>query len=102
MNLPAHQYSTDSTKIESHPQEHSFSCAFFFHPFSSVTDQFICVAFLIYIHPSAFEGVDPHTKNLRMLSIILFTVFFPALVCFLPGDLKLIKNLALENRQDGW
>jgi hypothetical protein len=57
-------------------------------------------AFLIYIHPAAFEGVDPHTKNLRMFSIILFTILFPGLSLFLSWRLKLIKSLSLDIRQD--
>src|SRR5579864_9492422 len=57
-------------------------------------------AFLIYLHPAVFEGVDPHTRNLRMFSMVLFTIFFPAISLFLAWRLKLIKNLSLENRQD--
>ena len=57
-------------------------------------------AFLIYIHPAAFEGVDRHIKNLRMLSIILFTLFFPGISLFIAWRLKLVKNLSLDNRQD--
>ncbi len=101
MNIPAHQYSTDSTKIESHPSgsirflAHFFSILF--HPLLISSYVF---AFLIYVHPSAFEGVDPHFKNLRMFSIILFTVFFPCISLFLAWRLRLIKNLSLENRQD--
>lgn len=57
-------------------------------------------AFLIYLHPAVFEGVDPHTRNLRMFSMVLFTIFFPAISLFLAWRLKLIKSLSLENRQD--
>src|SRR5664279_3200793 len=57
-------------------------------------------AFLIYLHPAAFEGVDSHSKNLRMFSMVLFTVFFPGISLFLAWRLKLIKSLTLENRQD--
>jgi hypothetical protein len=57
-------------------------------------------AFLIYLHPAVFEGMDLHTKNLRMFSMVLFTLFFPAVSLFLAWRLKLIKSLSLENRQD--
>jgi hypothetical protein len=57
-------------------------------------------AFLIYLHPAVFEGVDSHTRNLRMFSMVLFTLFFPAVSLFLAWRLKLIKSLSLENRQD--
>jgi len=58
------------------------------------------MAFLIYLHPAAFEGVDRHTANLRMLSTVLFTVFFPVLSLFLAWRLKLIHSLSLEHRND--
>jgi hypothetical protein len=58
------------------------------------------LAFLLYVHPAAFEGFDMHTKNLRMISMLLFTVFFPALSVFLAWRLKLVKSFSLENRQD--
>ena len=35
-----------------------------------------------------------------MLSMVLFTLFFPAFSLFLAWRLKLIKSLTLENRQD--
>jgi len=35
-----------------------------------------------------------------MFSMVLFTIFFPALSLFLAWRLKLIKNLSFENRQD--
>lgn len=35
-----------------------------------------------------------------MFSMVLFTVFFPAVSLFLAWRLKLIKSLSLENRQD--
>jgi len=57
-------------------------------------------AFLIYVHPSAFVGMDKHTKDLRMISVILYTVFFPAFSLFLARRLKLIKSLLLNTRQD--
>ncbi|HXB29180.1 MAG TPA: hypothetical protein VNW49_05140, partial [Puia sp.] len=79
MNLPAYQSSTASA-TEPHP---SRGLRFFAHFFSILFHPILISAyilsFLIYLHPSVFEGVDPHTKNLRMLSIILFTIFFP---CF--------------------
>ncbi len=68
-----------------------------FHPLLITTYVF---AFLIYLHPAAFEGIDRHTKNFRMLSIILFTIFFPALSLFLAWRLKLVKSLSLESRPD--
>ena len=88
-------------RCEKHPSRTIRFFAYFFsvlfHPLLIGAYVF---AFLIYLHPSAFEGVDPHTKNLRMFSMVLFTLFFPALSIFLAWRLKLIKSISLENRQD--
>jgi hypothetical protein len=87
--------------IDKHPSRavrilaHFFSILF--HPLLISSYVF---AFLIYLHPAVFEGVDAHTRNLRMFSMILFTILFPAVSLFLAWRLKLIKNLTLENRQD--
>ncbi|MEO6960954.1 MAG: phosphatase PAP2 family protein [Puia sp.] len=74
---------------------HFFSILF--HPLllSSYT-----IAFLIYLHPSAFVGVDAHTCLLRMSSTVLFTFLYPAIVIFLAWRLKLVRSLSLNNMQD--
>jgi hypothetical protein len=100
MNTPIHEYPHTKTP-DSHPSRAVRFFAYFFsilfHPLLISSYIF---AFLIYLHPSAFEGMDPQTKTLRMLSMILFTIFFPTLSLFLAWRLKLIKSLSLENRQD--
>jgi hypothetical protein len=100
MSTIAYDYSP-STAIEPHPSRalRFFALIFsaLFHPLLISTYIF---AFLIYVHPAAFEGVDPHVRNLRMFSMALFTIFFPGLSLFLAWRLKLIKTLALESRQD--
>ena len=58
------------------------------------------IAFLIYLHPAAFVGVDPHTKLFRMISTVLFTVFYPAVVIFIAWRLKLIRSIKMDNMQD--
>lgn len=58
------------------------------------------IAFLIYLHPAAFIGVDPHTKLFRMISTLLFTVFYPAVVIFIAWRLKLIRSIKMDNMQD--
>jgi hypothetical protein len=96
-----YEYAENPRALNQHPSQilrffaHVFSILF--HPLLISSYVF---AFLIYIHPAAFEGVDPHTKNLRMLSMILFTVFFPGISVFLSWKLKLVKGLSLDNRQD--
>ena len=87
--------------LDKHP---SRTVRFFAHFFSALFHPLLIssyvFAFLVYLHPAAFEGVDPHTRNLRMFSMVLFTIFFPAVSLFLAWRLKLIKDLSLENRQD--
>jgi hypothetical protein len=87
--------------IDKHP---SPAVRFFAHFFSILFHPLLIssyvFAFLIYIHPAVFEGVDSHTRNLRMFSMVLFTIFFPAVSLFLAWRLKLINGLSLENRQD--
>jgi hypothetical protein len=101
MNTASYKYPSSPTTTEPHPSRtlrflaHFFSILF--HPLFIGVYVF---AFLIYIHPAAFEGLDKHTKNLRMFSMVLFTLFFPALSLFLAWRLKLVKRLSLENRQD--
>jgi hypothetical protein len=89
------------SSIDKHPSQ---AVRFFAHFFSILFHPLLIssyvFAFLIYLHPAAFEGVDLHTKNLRMISMVLFTIFFPAVSLFLAWRLKLIKGLNLENRQD--
>jgi hypothetical protein len=98
MNTSAYEYPAST---EPHP---SGTARFFAHFFSILFHpMLICAytfAFLIYLHPSAFEGVDPHIRNLRMFSVTLFTVFFPAITLFIAWRLKLIRSLTLEKRQD--
>jgi len=58
------------------------------------------IAFLIYLHPSAFVGVDDRTKLLRMVSTLLFTVLYPAFIIFIASRLKLIRSLKMDTMQD--
>ena len=61
---------------------------------------FYVMAFLMYIHPAVFVGMDAKTKGYRLASTILFTVFFPALTLFLARLLKLVGDITLPDRQD--
>lgn len=58
------------------------------------------IAFLIFLHPAAFVGVDEHIKVLRMLSTLLFTVIYPGITILIAWRLKLVRSLALHNMQD--
>ncbi len=74
---------------------HFFSVVF--HPLLIST---YVIAFLIFLHPSAFVGVDEHTRTLRMLSTLLFTVIYPGITILVAWRLKLVRSLALHNMQD--
>jgi hypothetical protein len=101
MNSPSYEIRSPNAAIERHPSGTIRILARFFsilfHPLFIST---YVMGFLMYLHPSAFEGFDRHTKNLRLFSIILFTVFFPLFSLFLAWRLKLIKHIVLESRQD--
>jgi hypothetical protein len=92
---------TNTTTIQKHPSGILRFIArllsFLFHPLFITSYVFI---FLIYFHPAAFEGMNKTTKNLRMVSVVLYTVLFPAFSLFLASRLKLIKGLSLNNRND--
>jgi hypothetical protein len=101
MNAAAYDYTKANSSIPPHPSRvvrrfaHFFSVLF--HPL--LISAYV-MAFLIYVHPAVFEGVDDHTSNLRMLSVLLFTLFFPALSLFLAWRLRLVNSLALDSRND--
>jgi hypothetical protein len=101
MNALTFDQSITDSALDPHPSHILRYFALFFsvlfHPLLISTYVF---AFLIYIHPAAFEGMNMHTKNLRMISVVLYSVFFPGFSLFLAWRLKLIKGLSLNNRQD--
>jgi hypothetical protein len=100
MNASQYEYSASGATAPHPSRTLRFLACFFSVVFHPLFISAYVLAFLIYVHPSAFEGVDPHIKNLRMLSMLLFTLFFPAFSLFLAWRLKLVKSLSLENRQD--
>src|SRR5450432_711452 len=100
MNRTAMEYHAEITHAK-HPSRIIRTLAhiisFVFHPLLITA---YVIAFLTYLHPAVFAGIDMHTRNLRMLSVVLYTVLFPAFTIFLAWRLKLIRSLSLENRQD--
>jgi hypothetical protein len=90
-----------NSQEQPHP---SFVLRFAAHFFSVVFHPLLIsayvIAFLIYLHPSAFVGVDSHTRTLRMLSTVLFTVLYPGITIFIAWRLKLVRSLALHNMKD--
>src|ERR1700730_15723242 len=57
-----------------------------FHPLFIVS---YTMAFLIFIHPAVFMGMESRTKILRIIHIILLTAFMPLFAIFIMSRLKL-------------
>jgi hypothetical protein len=57
-------------------------------------------AYLIYIHPYLFAAYDDKQKFLRLLSVFLITVFFPALTVFLLWRLKFAESIYLRTQKE--
>ncbi len=71
--------------------------SYIFHPLfipSYVT------AFLLYIHPYAFVGLDSKQKLFRLLTVVFSTAFLPAFSVLLMYALKLISSIYLRTQKD--
>jgi hypothetical protein len=58
-----------------------------FHPLFIVS---YIMAFLIFLHPSVFSGMDPMMKKFRIAHILLLTAFLPLFAVFIMVKLKLL------------
>ena len=59
------------------------------------------MAFLIYVHPYAFAGMDPRTKGLRMIHILLDTALLPLFCVLLMWKLKLfLESVYLRSSRE--
>ena len=71
--------------------------SYLFHPlFISV----YVAAYLIYLHPYSFSVFDSQQKFLRLLSVFVITVFFPALTVFLLWRLQFAQSLFLRTQKE--
>lgn len=57
-------------------------------------------AYLIFIHPYSFAVLDEKQKQLRLLSIFVITVFFPALTVFLLWRLGFSTSIYLRTQKE--
>jgi hypothetical protein len=57
-------------------------------------------AYLIYIHPYLFAAYDPKQKFIRLLSVFVITVFFPAITVFLLWRLNFIESIYLQTQKE--
>jgi len=71
--------------------------SFIFHPlFISI----YLIAFLLYVHPTAFAGIAPMAKFKVLLSVLFNTVFLTGFAVFLMWRLKLIKSLSMPDQRE--
>lgn len=71
--------------------------SYIFHPlFISV---YVAV-YLIYLHPYSFAAFDPQQKFLRLLSVFVITVFFPALTVLLLWRLQFAGSVFLRTQKE--
>ncbi len=57
-------------------------------------------AYLIYVHPYLFAAYDDKQKFLRLLSVFVITVFFPAITVFLLWRLKFAETIYLNTQKE--
>ena len=57
-------------------------------------------AFLLYIEPYAFAGLDPGQKKFKLISVFFNTTFLPGFAVFLMYQLKLIKSMYLQTQRE--
>lgn len=68
-----------------------------FHPLFIST---YVAAFLVYIHPYAFAGLDWKLKMFRVIMVFFNTAFIPGFSVFLMWRLGLIKSIVLRTQQE--
>jgi hypothetical protein len=58
------------------------------------------IGFLIFLHPSAFEGFNRQDKVFRFLNVLLVNTFFPLFSVFLCWRLQFIRSMYLKTARD--
>ena len=71
--------------------------SYLFHP---LFIPFYVTAFLLYIEPYAFAGLDPGQKKFKLISVFFNTTFLPGFAVFLMYQLKLIKSMYLQTQRE--
>ncbi len=71
--------------------------SYLFHP---VFVPLYVVAFLVYVHPSAFAGFSAMEKKQTMLIVVLNLVFFPLITVLLLKAVGFISSLYLRTQKD--
>jgi hypothetical protein len=71
--------------------------SYIFHP---LFIPFYVTAFLLYVEPYAFAGLDSRQKSFKLISIFFNTTFLPGFAVFLMYRLKLIKSMYLQTQRE--
>lgn len=69
-----------------------FLARFFSYLFHPVFIPTYVMAFLLFVHPYAYGGMDARTRGLRLFSVFFTTAFFPIFSVFLLWRLRLFTH----------
>jgi len=71
--------------------------SYVFHPIFLVP---LMAFYLIYGVPSLYLGVDPHLKQMRLVTVIVNDTFFPLLSVLLARGVGFVKSLQMKDQKD--
>jgi hypothetical protein len=71
--------------------------SYVFHPLFIST---YVMAFLIFVHPYAFDGFEHREKLFRFLHVLIYNALFPAFCIFLLWRLKFISSVHLRTAKE--
>jgi len=71
--------------------------SYIFHPLFITT---YVALFLLYIHPYAFAGFSPKERLMRLLTVIVSSLFLPAFSLFLSRQLGFISSIYMRTQRD--
>jgi hypothetical protein len=71
--------------------------SYVFHPLFITS---YVVGFLVFFHPSAFVGIDDHTRVLRFIHVFIFDALFPGFSVFLLWRLQFITSMHLRTPKE--
>jgi len=71
--------------------------SYIFHPLFITT---YVALFLLYVHPYAFAGFPPKDRMMRLLTVIVSSLFLPAFSLFLCRQLGFIDSIYLRTQRD--
>ena len=84
----------------SQPRILKIAASFFSYLFHPLFISVYVAAYLIYLYPYSFSVFGPQQKFLRLLSVFVITVFFPAITVFLLWRLKFADSIYLRTQKE--